>query len=200
MNVKTKIAIIIVLIILSTGISSILYNIIETRNNPINRAPVISNLPDQTVYKGFPLLDAFDLDNYTRANIQSLVISGNNFFAGARRTGIWRRPLSEMITGIDKSNDNIPAAFSLEQNYPNPFNPSTKIKYSIPSVETHGHASVQLVVYDILGREITTLVNKEQAPGRYEVTFNASQFASETYIYRIVAGEFVSIKKMLLIK
>jgi len=67
-NLKTKIAMIIVLITLSVGISSILYNILivlETRNNPINRAPVISNLPDQTVYKDFPLLNAFDLDNYT---------------------------------------------------------------------------------------------------------------------------------------
>ena len=65
MNVKTKIAIIIVLIIFSAGISSILYNVLVTRNNPINRAPVISNLPDQTVYKGFPLLNAFDLDSFT---------------------------------------------------------------------------------------------------------------------------------------
>jgi hypothetical protein len=67
-NSKIKIAIIIVLITLSVGISSILYNVLivlETRNNPINKAPVISNLPDQTVYKDFPLLDAFDLDNYT---------------------------------------------------------------------------------------------------------------------------------------
>lgn len=68
MNLKTKIAMIIVLITLSAGIGSILYNVLilpETRNIPINRAPVISNLPDQTVYKDFPLLNAFDLDNYT---------------------------------------------------------------------------------------------------------------------------------------
>jgi len=64
-NVKTKIALIIVLIILSAGISSILYNVLIVLNNPINKAPVISNLPDQTVYKDYPLLDAFDLDNYT---------------------------------------------------------------------------------------------------------------------------------------
>ncbi len=70
-----------------------------------------------------------------------------------------------------------PIKFSLSQNYPNPFNPTTKIKYSIPSaaVET-GHApSVQLHVYDILGREIATLINKNQQPGNYEIEFNANK-------------------------
>jgi hypothetical protein len=96
-----------------------------------------------------------------------------------------------------------PTEYKLEQNYPNPFNPTTKIRYSIPNVETHRDASVRnvtLKVYDILGNEITTLVNEQKEPGYYEVEFNASQFASGVYIYRLISGQFVSTKKMLMIK
>ena len=97
--------------------------------------------------------------------------------------------------------DNIqPSKFELSQNYPNPFNPSTTINYSIPSVEKHGHASVQLVVYDILGREVTTLVNKQQQPGNYEVTFDAANLSSGTYIYRLQIGEFSHSRKMIILK
>ena len=97
--------------------------------------------------------------------------------------------------------DNIqPSKFELSQNYPNPFNPSTTINYSIPSVETHGYASVQLVVYDILGREVATLVNKQQQSGSYEVVFNASHLPSGTYFYKLTAGNFSKTKKLLLLK
>jgi len=94
----------------------------------------------------------------------------------------------------------IPADYSLSQNYPNPFNPSTTIKYAIPNVETHGHAFVQLVVYDILGKVVTTLVNKEQQPGNYEVKFNTSGLPSGMYLYRINTGKFSNVKKMMLLK
>ncbi|MEO8398365.1 MAG: T9SS type A sorting domain-containing protein, partial [Ignavibacteriaceae bacterium] len=99
-----------------------------------------------------------------------------------------------------KENGEIPLSFTLEQNYPNPFNPSTKIKYSIPNVETHSNASVQLKVYDILGNEIATLVNKQQQQGNYEVNFDASKLASGVYIYKLNAGSFISSKKMTLLK
>ncbi len=95
-----------------------------------------------------------------------------------------------------------PIKFSLSQNYPNPFNPSTTIKYSIPSaaVET-GHApSVQLHVYDMLGREVATLVNKNQQPGNYEVNFNASKLSSGVYFYKLKAGNFIATKKMILLR
>jgi len=91
-----------------------------------------------------------------------------------------------------------PKQYALYQNYPNPFNPTTTIRYSIP--ETQHAASVQLKVYDILGREITTLVNKEQKAGNYEVKFNGSRYASGIYIYRLTADNFVSIKKMMMVK
>jgi len=94
--------------------------------------------------------------------------------------------------------------FELNQNFPNPFNPSTTIKYSIPSIVGNGHAhsttNVTLIIYDILGQEVATLVNKEQSPGRYEVTFDASNLSSGLYFYRISAGNFADVKKMILLK
>ena len=97
----------------------------------------------------------------------------------------------------------LPDEFALYQNYPNPFNPTTKIKYSIPSVEMHGGASVQnisLKVYDVLGNEIATLVNEEKAPGEYEVEFDGSKLGSGVYIYKLTAGSFSAAKKLVLIK
>ncbi len=93
-----------------------------------------------------------------------------------------------------------PEEFRLYQNYPNPFNPSTTIKYSIPTVGTRHASSVRLVIYDILGREVVTLVNKQQKPGSYEVTFDASHLTSGIYFYRLHSGSFVESKKMILLK
>ncbi|GBD87947.1 ser-Thr-rich glycosyl-phosphatidyl-inositol-anchored membrane family protein [bacterium BMS3Abin03] len=94
----------------------------------------------------------------------------------------------------------LPNEFRLEQNYPNPFNPSTKIKFTIPYVET-GHApSVQLKVYDILGNEVATLVNEEKPAGTYEVEFDAVDLTSAIYFYQLKAGSFIQTKKMILIK
>ncbi|MCB9208797.1 MAG: T9SS type A sorting domain-containing protein [Ignavibacteriales bacterium] len=106
--------------------------------------------------------------------------------------------------GIVKVEDNNPSIvennFILEQNYPNPFNPVTTIKYSVPNVETHSHASVRLIIYDILGSEIQTLVNKLQKPGNYQVEWNASGFPSGIYFYKLTAGNFSEMKKMILLK
>ncbi|MCC7092900.1 MAG: T9SS type A sorting domain-containing protein [Ignavibacteriaceae bacterium] len=89
----------------------------------------------------------------------------------------------------------IPLLYSLEQNYPNPFNPSTTIKYSLSE-----DGFVKLSVYNLLGEEVTTLVNTEQKSGRYEVNFDASKLASGVYMYRLESNNFLSIKKMILIK
>ena len=98
------------------------------------------------------------------------------------------------MTGIELDIDQI-STFELSNNYPNPFNPSTKIRYSIPN-QSH----VSLKVFDVLGREITTLINKEQPQGNYEIEFNASHLTSGIYFYRIQAGPFVMTKKMILMK
>ncbi|MDT3695209.1 MAG: T9SS type A sorting domain-containing protein [Ignavibacterium sp.] len=85
--------------------------------------------------------------------------------------------------------------FELSQNFPNPFNPNTTIRYQIPK-----SGNVTLKIYDVLGAEVTTLVNEEKVAGKYEVSFNASKLASGVYIYRIQAGDFISSKKMILLK
>jgi len=99
-------------------------------------------------------------------------------------------------------NEIYPKEFHLTQNYPNPFNPTTKIKYTIPGVgdENFRPLQAQLIVYDILGRKVTTLVDEPKAPGNYEITFNASQLASGVYFYRLSSGSFNQTKKMVLIR
>ena len=89
----------------------------------------------------------------------------------------------------------LPEAFRLLQNYPNPFNPSTSIKYELPE-----YSKVVLKVYDLLGREIKTLVNEEQSPGYYNLIFNGAGISSGTYFYRLQSEKFVDIKTMLLLK
>ena len=90
---------------------------------------------------------------------------------------------------------NLPTEFLLSQNYPNPFNPSTTIYYQIPQLEF-----VTLKVYDILGREIVTLVNEEKPSGEYEVEFNGNNLPSGVYFYQLKAGSLIETKKMVLLK
>ncbi|MGA9291323.1 MAG: ScyD/ScyE family protein [Ignavibacteriaceae bacterium] len=100
------------------------------------------------------------------------------------------------VTGVeDSQNKNIPESYTLYQNYPNPFNPSTTIKFSIPQA-----SFVTLNVYDILGKQITTLVNNEKPAGNYSINFNASNLPSGVYFYRMQAGSFASTKKFVLLK
>ncbi len=98
-------------------------------------------------------------------------------------------------TGVEQVDWNVPQSFSLSQNYPNPFNPTTKIEYAVPASQ-----KVVLKLYDVLGREVQTLVNEQQTPGVYRVELNAGGFASGVYFYRLVAGSFVQLRKMLLLK
>lgn len=105
------------------------------------------------------------------------------------------------ITAVELT-ENLPTEYQLYQNYPNPFNPTTTIQYSIPVVETQNAASQLVIinVYDVLGRKITTLVNEQKSPGRYHVKFNANDIPSGIYFYQLSAGNFVSTKKMILLK
>ena len=95
---------------------------------------------------------------------------------------------------------NAPSKFELFQNYPNPFNPTTTISYAVPSVETRHALSLQLIVYDILGRKVATLVNKKQSPGNYSVEFDAGKLSSGIYFYTLRAGDFTATKKMILMR
>lgn len=89
---------------------------------------------------------------------------------------------------------------SLSQNYPNPFNPQTKIKFDVPANVKGQTSNVKLVIYDLLGREVTTLVNEELKPGTYEADWDGSNFSSGVYFYKIISGDFVETKKMVLMK
>ena len=100
----------------------------------------------------------------------------------------------ETPTSVEDENA-IPTVYALEQNYPNPFNPTTNIKFSLPS-----NGFVTLKVYDILGNEIATLVNKEMKAANYTINFDASSLSTGVYLYRIQVNNFVSVKKMLLMK
>ena len=115
-----------------------------------------------------------------------------------------------VVTDVEEK-DNIPIEYALYQNYPNPFNPTTKIKYSIPQSSGIGSSAdfkqqVLLKVYDILGKEVVTLVNKRQSAGYYEIEFGTSSLPSAVYLYRLqVSGasnskEFVQTKKMILLR
>ena len=105
-----------------------------------------------------------------------------------------------MITDISSEHNSFPIKYELSQNYPNPFNPSTKIKYTIPYSVKNEALSVNLTVYDILGREIKTLVNEKQKAGSYEVIFNANSLSSGVYFARLKSGNFIKSISMLLIK
>ncbi|MBS1552537.1 MAG: T9SS type A sorting domain-containing protein [Bacteroidetes bacterium] len=89
----------------------------------------------------------------------------------------------------------VPNSFDMSQNYPNPFNPSTKINYDLPV-----DGKVSIILYDLTGRQVANLVNEVKTAGYYTVSFNASNLASGMYFYRITAGNFVSTKKMVLVK
>jgi hypothetical protein len=103
--------------------------------------------------------------------------------------------LQNELTGIHDHGSLIPSEYKLYQNYPNPFNPTTTIQFDIPKT-----SFVTLKVYNVLGQEVTTLVNEKREAGRYEVPFDGSKLTSGVYFYRLGAGEFVSVKKLILMK
>lgn len=138
------------------------------------------------------------------------VIKFKNYIFAGTTAGIFKRPSNE-FTSIKKIGNTIPNDYNLSQNFPNPFNPVTTIKYSIPqrsTIRAFGDDIVGVVrndrvllkVYDILGKEVETLVNQKLNPGNYEVTFDGSSFPSGIYFYSLVTGDFKNTKKMILIK
>jgi Secretion system C-terminal sorting domain len=105
-----------------------------------------------------------------------------------------RNPTGNPV-GIEAIGSEIPNVYNLSQNYPNPFNPETNIKFSVPK-----SGLVKLIVYDMSGKEVASLVNQDLNAGSYTFDFNASALASGTYFYRLAADGFTGVKKMVLVK
>jgi hypothetical protein len=110
------------------------------------------------------------------------------------QSGFWNAYHQDVIVDVEEQ-EVLPVQYKLEQNYPNPFNPSTIIRFAVPERST-----VVLKIYDVLGSEIQTLVNEEMERGWYEKIFNASGYASGMYICTMHARDYISTKKMLLVK
>jgi len=139
--------------------------------------------------------------NFTPSMVTTLFIANNFIYAGLGLGGtapVYRRPCSDFITEINNTGNPIPTAFYLSENYPNPFNPVTKINFDLPK-----DGNVKLVIYDILGRELKTLVNEYKHAGSYSVEFDGSQNESGIYFYKIQVNgskNFIASKKMVLVK
>ncbi|MEO8211232.1 MAG: choice-of-anchor D domain-containing protein, partial [bacterium] len=136
------------------------------------------------------------------AGLKSIDGNVSSEFLGGSRTGklICFSGGPSGIVGITNSSGIVPEKFSLSQNYPNPFNPVTKIKFDLPSIVNGELSIVSLKIFDVLGKEVATLVNEKLSPGSYEVEFNGSNFSSGIYFYTLNAGNFIETKRMLLIK
>jgi hypothetical protein len=132
-------------------------------------------------------------EGLTNLSIHTLSLDNNGYAYAGTENGVWRRPLSEIVTLIDNELTH-PTEFILEQNYPNPFNPSTVISYQLAV-----SSDVVLKVFDVLGNEIATLVDEYKPAGRYEVEFEAA-LPSGVYFYQLRAGELIQTRKMILIK
>jgi hypothetical protein len=121
-------------------------------------------------------------------------VGGWSWSYGSGMGDIYLAKITESLTGSNGTNS-VPKTCVLYQNYPNPFNPLTKIKFDIPA-----NSNAKLSVFDILGKEISILVDGELKAGKYEIDFNASDYSSGVYFYRLIAGDFIDLKKMILIK
>lgn len=145
--------------------------------------------------------------NGTPYTFRGWIGSGLNSYTSPDSTGndtavsiVIRNPISEVARwtvpiGIQNISTEIPKEYKLYQNFPNPFNPTTNINFDIIR-----NGNVRIIVYDLLGREVETLVNQDMSPGRYKLDFNAVNYASGMYIYKIVTSDFVDVKKMLIVK
>ncbi len=168
-------------------------NGIETKH--VNSTGIISGNGTKITLTGLPKADEL------KVIVKSFTgqITGQSVAGLAEVETIARISFYE-VNGVKQISSTIPGRFSLSQNYPNPFNPATIIKFDIPAVGQRHALDVNMKVYDILGREVAVLINKQLLPGSYEVNWNAANFPSGVYFYRLEAEGFSESKKMVLIK
>ncbi len=111
------------------------------------------------------------------------------------RAGFWYSTI-DLVTSVEQIEDELlPTEFRLDQNYPNPFNPSTTIRFALPKT-----SNVTIKIYDVLGRQVATLVDEKYQPGVYKIIFEAGELASGLYIYRIQTEGFTQSRKLMLLK
>ncbi len=136
-------------------------------------------------------------NSITEGNIMDFYVNGDAA-PGGRFNFVYN---TSIVTAVGKKRE-VLKKFSLEQNYPNPFNPTTTIKYSIPIMDAKfgSTTNVTLKIFDILGREVTTLVNKQQPEGNYEVKFTTSEIPSGIYFYKLISNNISKTKKMVLLR
>jgi photosystem II stability/assembly factor-like uncharacterized protein len=122
-------------------------------------------------------------------------------------SGVVLKTTNGGLTFVNANNNSVPNSFSLSQNYPNPFNPVTKIKFNLPNPSEGGAMSTRLIIYDVLGREVVTLLNKQLHPGSYSVDWDGTNYPSGVYFYKLEVrqtgsstGDYAQTKKMVLIK
>ena len=104
------------------------------------------------------------------------------------------------IINVNNISTSVPGSFMLYQNYPNPFNPNTKIKFNIPPSKGARGMNTKLAVYDVLGKEVEILVNEKLNAGTYETEWDASNYPSGVYFYKLITDSYTETKKMVLIK
>lgn len=156
----------------------------------------VTNLDNVPLYRGQYLSDAFLRTNPFMLPV--LKQATNRIYINSSSRSYIELPLINFVIGIQQISTEVPGEFSLQQNYPNPFNPVTKIQFTVPS--TGKNNFVRISVFDITGREVTTLVDENLKAGVYETDWNASGYSSGAYFYRMTAGDFTSVRKMMLIK
>jgi hypothetical protein len=166
-------------------------NVLIYRNGTLlTTNPRTINMPTGTGFK----VGAYSTSSYSMSGKMDEFRIYNRALTAEEIVASWNKELP-ILVGTPNINTQVPDNYSLSQNYPNPFNPATKISYDIPKA-----GIVKLVVFDILGREVRTLVNDFKQAGSFTVEFNASELSSGAYFYRIEAGDFTATKKMLLVK
>ena len=187
-----------------TGWSGLLKSGLEDTN--LLTENLFSNIPDNYLYVGTGTNGKVycsinwgatwkDVSGGLKVNkVKALCQLGPYLIAGTNN-GIWRITLQQLLTAIEDNQSKLTNNFSLLQNFPNPFNPSTNINYSVPKASI-----VTIKVYNMLGKELTTLVNEEKSAGNYSVKFNGKQLSSGIYFYKMLAGSFVETKKLILMK
>ncbi len=172
-------------------VSGNIYNVNLQVNQSANADPTYFTMPIQvkiSFESGDTLVTVFNnqqdqsFDIEVNGNPTGLTFDPNNY-------------ILKQVTLTDVKNEGTPFTYQLDQNYPNPFNPTTKIKYQIAK-----SGNVTLKIYDILGNEVETLVDKFQNAGNHTITFDGSKLTSGVYFYSLISGEFHQVRKMILIK